>query len=68
MRPMNPSEEEFYKAYSNSHMWIGNESLKGKRVIVYSGRRKTPTIRRIVYSVSEEASVSERLNEQGKPL
>ena len=36
--------------------------------LLYQGRRKTPTIRRIVCSVSEEASVSERLNEQGKPL
>ena len=35
---------------------------------VYLGRRKTPTFRRNVCSVSEEASVSERLNEQGKPL
>jgi len=34
----------------------------------YLGRRKTPTFRRNVCSVSEEASVSERPNEQGKPL
>ncbi len=44
----------------------GNTGEKTQEI--YLGRRKTSTFQRKVCSVSEEASVSERPNEQGKPL
>ncbi len=35
MRSLKDAELRFYQAYSSSRMWLGQDSLEGKRVIIY---------------------------------